>query len=38
MTTDQSVFVDRMSRVIVRDSDEIEKTSSDEELAEEKQR
>ena len=33
LTADQSVFVDSMSRMIVRESSDFEKTSSDEELA-----
>jgi len=32
LTADQSVFVDTMSRIVVRESSDFEKTSSDEEL------
>ena len=38
LTTDQSVFVDKMSRMIVRESSDFEETSSDEELGREKER
>jgi len=34
LTADQSVFVDKMSRMIVRESTDFEETSSDEELGE----
>ena len=38
LTADQSVFVDKMSRMIVRESTDFEETSSDEELGESKER
>ena len=34
LTADQSVFVDKMSRMVVRESTDFEETSSDEELGE----
>ena len=38
LTADQSVFVDKLSRVIVRESSDFENTSSDNELSEQKKR
>jgi hypothetical protein len=38
LTADQSVFVDTMSRMILRESSDFEKTTSDEELDEKKER
>ena len=38
LTADQSVYVDTMSRMVVRESSDFEKTSSDEELDEQKGR
>ena len=37
LTADQSVFVDKMSQMIVRESSDFEETSSDEELGREKE-
>jgi len=38
LTADQSVFVDTMSKMIVRESSDFEKTTSDDELNEQKER